>query len=381
MASSFTRCVARRMWVAMALVAFAGAGCSSSTTCPTGQTSCGGVCVDLQSTALHCGACNTSCIAGASCTGGICGCTVAEPDTCGLKCVNRQTDVANCGVCGHDCGLGTCQAAACACNPAPVALCPNVPATGTCVDTATSASNCGACGIVCIAGEVCTASACVCNSPKQVCGTGTAAVCTNISTDPRNCGSCGTACAAGQTCASGTCQQSCAAGLTLCSGVCVDLATNPAHCGTCPTTCLLGQSCSAGRCTASCTTLTCSGTCCQAPTAGNSCCGTSCPYPHKNFVGAPEEQSYHDCTPSFTFNVVTAQTAALVWAPNGIVVNTLRSCPAAGGSLCVQVQKPSLVGAEVFSGVWCYAGPFAGTVQITQGYASPCPTQQLDNWY
>jgi hypothetical protein len=298
--------------------------------------------------------------------------------------VNKQTDAANCGACGRDCGLGTCLASACVCSttPATVAFCPAAaPATGTCVDTASSAANCGACENVCVAGEACTASACVCNSPKQICGSGTSAVCTNTSTDSRNCGSCGNACAAGQTCASGTCQQTCAAGLTLCSGVCVDLATNPAHCGTCATTCLLGQGCSAGRCAASCTTLTCGGTCCQAPTAGNSCCGTSCPYQHKNFVGAPEEQSYYDCTLPFTYNVVTAQKAASVWAPD-VTFSTLRSCPAVGGSLCFQVTKSSVIGSDVGCGVWCYAGLFAGTVQITQGTAAcPCPTQQLDNWY
>ena len=227
---------------------------------------------------------------------------------------------------------------------------PNVPATGTCVDTATSASNCGACGNVCIAGEVCTASTCACVSPKQVCGTGTASVCTNTSTDPRNCGTCGTACAAGQTCASGTCQPSCAAGLTLCSGVCVDLATDPAHCGHVRHHLRArAESARPGGAAQSCTTLTCGATCCQAPTAGNSCCGTTCPYQHRNFVGHPsagQEQSYYDCTLPFTYDLLTAQKAASVWAPNGITMSTFRSCPTVGGSLCLQVQRPSLDGAR-----------------------------------
>jgi hypothetical protein len=387
MTRSFVEHVARCTWVAVLLVAAVGAGCSSSTTsCPAGQTACNGVCVDLQTDALHCGTCSTSCIAGASCNAGLCACPAAQPDTCGIQCVNKQTATANCGTCGHDCGLGTCQAASCVCSAPPVALCPSDPATGTCLDTSTNASNCGACGNVCIAGEVCTASACVCASPKQVCGSGTAAVCTNTSTDPRNCGACGTACAAGQTCSGGTCQQTCTAGLTLCSGACVDLKTDPAHCGACATSCLLGQSCSAGTCQATCTTLTCGGTCCQAGKTGNSCCppggsGTSCPSLHKNFVGTASEQSYFDCTPSFTYDVVTAETAARNWAPNGNRITTTLACPiAGGGSLCLVWQKPILA-TDQGCGVWCYSGPFAGTLSVTQTTACPCPTALGTDWF
>jgi hypothetical protein len=161
----------------------------------------------------------------------------------------------------------------------------------------------------------------------------------------------------------------------------VDLATNPAHCGTCATSCLLGQSCSGGRCAASCTTLTCGGSCCLAPTSGNSCCGTSCPYQHKNFVGSPEEKSYFDCTPSFTYDVVTAETAARNWAPNGNRITTTQACPTSGGgSLCLVWQK-SIVGADVGCGVWCYSGPYAGTLNVTQSYACLCPTTQQTDWY
>jgi cysteine-rich repeat protein len=40
--------------------------------CPTGQTSCGGSCVDTQTSTAHCGACNNACGAGQSCVAGTC---------------------------------------------------------------------------------------------------------------------------------------------------------------------------------------------------------------------------------------------------------------------------------------------------------------------
>jgi len=385
MVDSIARSVARGGWgLALVAAVVAGACTSTTLTCPAGQTACGETCVDLTSDALHCGACNVQCNAGSSCAAGVCTCPSTLPDTCGLQCVNKQTDAANCGTCGHACGLGACTASACVCDttPATVAFCPDDPARGSCVDTASSASNCGSCGNVCIAGEVCSSSTCTCLSPKQVCGTGAATVCTDVSSDPRNCGSCGTTCAAGQTCASGTCQPTCAAGFTLCGTTCVNLQTDPAHCGSCATTCSAGQACSAGTCQAACTTLTCGGTCCQAPSASNACCGTSCPFQHKNFVGTAAEQTYYDCTPSFTYDVVTAQKAASVWAPAGNLISPTQSCPTVGGSLCLIWQKP-ILGAEIGCAVFCYSGPYAGASTVTDTYSCPCPLQQSQppDWY
>jgi hypothetical protein len=97
-------------------------------------------------------------------------------------------------------------------------------------------------------------------------------------------------------------------------------------------------------------------------------------------VGTAEEKSYYDCTPPFTYDVGTAQTAARNWSPNGNLITTLQSCPlTGGGSLCVVWQKP--LGGDQGCGVWCYSGPFAGAVEITQTYACPCPTQQGIDWY
>ena len=384
MAFSLARSVARRGWLLALVVAFAAGACTSSTTsCPTGQTACGGSCVDLTSDPLHCGACNITCDAGAGCSAGLCACPPDKPDSCALTCVNVQSDSANCGACGHSCGLGTCSSAACTCDAPspPIVLCPDGdPTTDTCVNTSSSASNCGACGNVCLAGEVCSSSTCVCNPPRELCTEGASTVCANLTSNPKHCGSCTTACAAGQVCSSGTCQQACAAGFTLCGTTCVNLQTDPANCGACNRPCTLGQSCSAGICQAACTTLTCGGTCCQAPIAGNACCGPACPYQHRNFVGTSAEQTYFDCNPPFVWTLGTAQTAARAWAPAGNQITPTLSCPTVGGSLCLVWQKPILA-SDIGCAVFCYAGPFAGAATVTTDYTCPCPTQQRIDWY
>ena len=160
----------------------------------------------------------------------------------------------------------------------------------------------------------------------------------------------------------------------------MDLKTDPAHCGSCPSACPAGQGCAGGTCQAACTSLVCGGTCCQAPLAGNTCCGTSCPDQHRNFVGSASQQTYYTCTPSFTYDVLTAQKAASVWSPSGNLITPTQSCPASGGSLCIIWQKP-LVGAEIGCGVWCYSGPFEGVSAVTDTYSCPCPLQQQIDWY
>lgn len=381
MAHSFAGWVARRGWLLALVAAFAASGCTSSTSCPTGQTSCGGACVDLNSSALNCGACSVACFAGLACVDGACAdCPASHPDQCQAQCVNFQNDPSNCGTCGRACGFGTCSSGACQCDPPPVLLCPNDPSSGTCVNTSSSGSHCGGCNVVCPAGEVCAQSACVCNPPRVSCAEGASTVCTDLASDPNHCGSCTTACVAGQVCSAGTCQQACAAGFTLCGSTCVNLLTDPAHCGSCDRACTLGQSCSGGTCQAACTTLTCGGTCCQAPVAGNSCCGTSCPFQHRNFVGTPSEQTYYNCEPPFIWNLSTAQTAARAWAPNGNQITPTQSCPIGGGSLCLVWQRP--IGAfDIGCAVFCYSGPFAATATVTSNFTCPCPTAQGTDWY
>ena len=69
-------------------------------TCPSGQASCGGTCVDLQNDPTNCGTCGVACAGGESCVSGTC-CT-----SCGGTCVDLQNDLNNCGTCGVACAGG-----------------------------------------------------------------------------------------------------------------------------------------------------------------------------------------------------------------------------------------------------------------------------------
>jgi hypothetical protein len=88
--------------------------------CATGETMCGGGCVDLQTNTQHCGRCGRACGDGEACTAGSCSATCAAPRRlCGtgetMRCVDLQTDAANCGACGMACSAGgACAAGRCA---------------------------------------------------------------------------------------------------------------------------------------------------------------------------------------------------------------------------------------------------------------------------
>jgi hypothetical protein len=83
--------------------------------CPTGQTSCGGTCVDLSTNPSNCGTCGHACVSGSSCVSGACVCPAGQT-FCGVACVNTQTSKQNCGGCGIVCpGNQNCAAGACVC--------------------------------------------------------------------------------------------------------------------------------------------------------------------------------------------------------------------------------------------------------------------------
>jgi hypothetical protein len=106
-------------------------------TCPAGQTSCDGVCQNLQTDESNCGACGTSCEAVQGCCNGVC--------------KNLNPDEANCGACGHACAGGqTC-------------------CSGICKNLQADPANCGTCGTVCAAPTVlCIAGDC-CKPPTLAC--------------------------------------------------------------------------------------------------------------------------------------------------------------------------------------------------------------------
>lgn len=140
--------------------------------CKKGTVKCGQRCVDTQTDAANCGACNASC-GGRACANGVCqspggsGCPAGQT-LCGQGCVNLQTDTANCGACGEICQSGhVCTGGRCA------------------------GSSCGS-GPGCPEGQICVTSHCECDVQNgyQACGNG----CTQTRSDPLNCGGCGLVC-------------------------------------------------------------------------------------------------------------------------------------------------------------------------------------------
>ncbi len=236
----------------------AGQTCSSgvcaATTCPTGQSLCGGVCVDINNSVAQCGACGRACVTPGgtpACVGGNCvvaACSTGTGDCDGLAANGCETDVrsstTHCGACGRACGAGgVCAAGTCACGPG-LTLC-----DGRCVNLLTDNSHCAACGNACAPGTTCGGTGCVCGGGTINCD----GICTDLLTNPAHCGGCGRACAAGQSCQAGACVSNpCSTGLTLCgAGNCRDLTRDAAHCGACNRACTAGQTCQSSVCVGS----------------------------------------------------------------------------------------------------------------------------------
>jgi hypothetical protein len=80
---------------------------------------------DTASSASHCGRCSNPCPAGRSCVSGVCASAscASGQTSCGGACVNLQTDARHCGACGNVCPAGnTCTAGRCA---PPAGMCPS----------------------------------------------------------------------------------------------------------------------------------------------------------------------------------------------------------------------------------------------------------------
>lgn len=137
------------------------AACATETTCPAGESACGGQCVPLATDPLNCGACGNACGPGGVCSASACDC---GPGTtrCGTTCAALSSDPAHCGACETACSAATPYCAASGATGACAAACPaSLTACGhACVDEATDRYHCGACNRACQAGEACDAGAC-----------------------------------------------------------------------------------------------------------------------------------------------------------------------------------------------------------------------------
>lgn len=138
--------------------------CPPSNGCDAGLTACNGACVDLQTDPQHCGACNTACATGDTCSGGTCQASTGCPSgttLCNGVCVNLATDVNHCGACNTACPPNaTCNAGVCQSGTCPAGW-GDCDFNGTCDhDLMTDNSHCGACGNACAAGTTCTGGVC-----------------------------------------------------------------------------------------------------------------------------------------------------------------------------------------------------------------------------
>jgi hypothetical protein len=268
------------------------------TSCPSGMTKCGGVCVDTYSDPSNCGSCGISCQDGQICSNGVCVCP-SGLTLCNGECVNLLYNPDNCGSCGNKCVLGVCVNGQCQLNCPegyyflnnqciPYTICetgqtpcgstcclstqtcdqntlscypPICPAGKTqcgynCVDLSSDLSNCGSCGHSCPVGQICHNSKCIGIPTLETCpefapnkcGT----TCTDLSKDPSNCGACGNKCKASESCINGECTliPSCPLGSFACGNNC----------------CGVSQTCDPN-------TLTCTPSICQ---SGQTQCGSVC---------------------------------------------------------------------------------------------------------
>jgi hypothetical protein len=203
-------------------------------TCTGSFRICGGECVDLTASNVHCGACDSPCAAGSSCAGGACRLDCSGSAlSCAGECIDRLSDPDHCGSCEgvcvdpQVCAAGTCADA-----------CP----TGTtscgrgCADTQSSIDHCGACDQPCANLEWCVVGVCQ-ESPCAFGDLFCDGSCVPNSED--HCGGCDTACDPGFTC----CERLFEAGK-----ICVDLTGDPQYCGSCTNLCPSAHNCVEGTC-------------------------------------------------------------------------------------------------------------------------------------
>ena len=252
--------------------------------CPSGQTDCGGTCVDTKTNSSHCGSCNNKCTGGKSCSGGSCKCPSSQTD-CGGTCVDTSSNGSHCGGCNNKCTGGkSCSGGSCKC-PSSQTDC-----GGTCVDTNSNGSHCGGCNNKCTGGKSCSGGSCKCPSGQKDCG----GTCVDTSTDGNHCGGCNNACGTGKYCSGGSCK--CSSG-TDCGGSCVDLNSNSTHCGSCNNSCGTGKYCNSGSCQCSSGT-DCGGSCVDLSSNSTHCgsCYNSCARNNADY-GCSYGSCWYTCWP------------------------------------------------------------------------------------
>ncbi len=184
----------------------------STGSCDLPNQTCGGQCVDLTSDRNNCGACQVTCSSGQSCSQSKCvsgagdggnpgdsgkgvdggNCTMGQ-SSCGGMCFDLQTDPNHCGGCTTTClsGVETCTAGSCTstCTMG-MTLC--IPDGGTtvdggptahCANLMTDLPDCGACFNACPGGDTCVAGKCT----STLLGSGTAADPWHTATALANC--------------------------------------------------------------------------------------------------------------------------------------------------------------------------------------------------
>lgn len=228
-----------------------------SVVCASSLTACGGYCVDVSTSVLHCGACGAACPVGQSCRSGACAPSVLCNDggltECQGKCVDLKSSTASCGDCQLACGkLQACLGGVCA-QPCPSAT---VFCAGYCIEPANHAKFCGATagcgdgagskGQECASVQQCIAGKCTTECPQGEtgCPANGSVACVDTRTSNSDCGSCGHSCGAG-TCSRGIC---CPVGQESCQGQCKNTQIDPTSCGGCGVKCDVGQTCNAGTC-------------------------------------------------------------------------------------------------------------------------------------
>ncbi len=118
------------------------------------DTLCGAECVDLLTSADHCGECNAVCLAPQTCSQGSCECTEGLT-FCADDCVDTTSDDDHCGGCDDPCTGGQfCDLGDCVC-PEGEDWCSDI-----CTDTDFDVTHCGDCDVACGGNDLCLTGRC-----------------------------------------------------------------------------------------------------------------------------------------------------------------------------------------------------------------------------